>query len=250
MKLLHGDCYELLDTLPSDSVDLVATDPPYDLENHGHGNTCLTHISKIADGLRHIENSYDIPLFLEKIGRVLRKYNAFIFCSNSQISELMSWGEQRGFITTLLIWHKTNAVPFANGVWRPDVEFIVHIRERKATFNGDATLKTRVDSIPTVVSKWGHPTEKPLRLLRKYITIGSNEGDTVLDPFAGTGTAGAGALGLKRDFIGMELYPKPHEPISENNPDYFGILQRRIATVTPEPIVGYVRPQLALGMGW
>jgi site-specific DNA-methyltransferase (adenine-specific)/modification methylase len=52
-----------------------------------------------------------------------------------------------------------------------------------------------------------HPTQKPLKVMRRLIEIASNSGDTVLDPFAGVGSTGVAALELGRNFIGMELEP-------------------------------------------
>lgn len=62
-----------------------------------------------------------------------------------------------------------------------------------------------------------HPTEKPEILLERIILLGSKQGDTILDPFTGSGTTGAVAKRLKRNFIGFEI-----------SPEYFEIAQNRI----------------------
>ena len=69
-------------------------------------------------------------------------------------------------------------------------------------------------------TKNNHPTVKPLKLMSYLITLGSREGDTVLDPFMGSGTTGIAALELDRSFIGIEI-----------DEEYFNISQDRIGIV-------------------
>lgn len=119
----------------------------------------------------------------------------------------MRYGEENGFSTTLLAWYKVNSTPFAHGVWRSDLEFCVHIRQKGATFEGNAELKRKLFAAPYVVDK-AHPTVKPAGILRKYIQIGSLIGDTVLDPFMGVGTTLRAAKDLNRKAIGIEIEEK------------------------------------------
>lgn len=113
-------------------------------------------------------------------------------------------------MVSVLVWHKTNTTPFANGVWRSDLEYIVHIRESGATFQGTAKEKSKIYISPTEKSKYDHPTEKPLDLIKKYIKIGSNENNIVLDPFMGSGTTANACIQLDRQFIGYEIDEKYH----------------------------------------
>lgn len=131
----------------------------------------------------------------------------------------MAFHEGKGRNTTLLVWHKTNAVPFANGVWRGDIEYVVHARDSGATFLGDAREKKKVSHYP-IVSDLSHPTVKPLELIKKYIKICSKPGDIILDPYMGAGTTGIACAKMGRRFIGCEI-----------NPVYFDIACRRIEEV-------------------
>ena len=115
--------------------------------------------------------------------------------------------EMQGYATTLLVWHKTNAAPFANGVWRGDIEYCVHARGKGAVFNGGAVDKTKVTAHPIVIDT-AHPTVKPMPIIQKYIKICSNAEQTILDPFMGSGTTGVACAKLGRKFIGIELEPK------------------------------------------
>lgn len=216
-KLILGDCLEIMRDMPAQSVDAVITDPPYLLNNAGGHKGYLKRSNKVHK-IRHLENGFDIAVSVAEWERLCKPLHAFVFCSNAQISSLMTEGERRGYITNLLVWHKFNAIPAINGTWKPDAEFVVHYRQPRATFQGDERLKSKVAVIPINVSNYGHPTEKPLALIEKYIKVCTNEGDTVLDPFMGSGTTGVACARLNRNFIGIEI-----------NPQYFEIAQRRIA---------------------
>lgn len=210
-KIYNQDCMDLLPTFPDKSIDLIVTDPPYEVNTSPSGKTCLKSIHKIETGLDDIKKGFNIEKTFGEFQRVLKKVNIFCFCSNNQIPKIMNWGIDRGFFTTLLVWHKTNTTPFCCGVWRPDVEYCVHIREKGATFQGDAKQKEKVYVSPTVRSQTGHPTEKPLSLIKRYIEIGSNEGDVILDPFSGSGTTACACYELKRKFICIEKDFKYYE---------------------------------------
>ena len=147
----------------------------------------------------------------------------FCFCSNKQISDIMSYHQAKGRSTNLLIWHKTNAAPFANGVWRGDIEYCVHAKDSGAVFVGNAEEKKKVSEFPIVVDS-AHPTVKPLPLIAKYIRICSKSGQTVLDPFAGSGTTGIASVKLGRKFVGIEIEPK-----------YFDIACKRIQAALDAP---------------
>jgi len=210
-KIHLMDCLDGLRLLDDNSVDLIITDPPYIVDT----TTSSQKIGKIqslkklyGEELESISNGFDIDLHLNEWDRVCKKFNAFIFCSNKQISDLMKWGEQRGYVTTCLVWHKYNAPPLCNGNWISDIEFCIHIREKGATFQGNYKLKSKVHRQNHVRSQYDHPTVKPTELIEKYMCIGSNENDVVLDPFIGSGTTASVAINLNRQFIGFEIESK------------------------------------------
>jgi site-specific DNA-methyltransferase (adenine-specific) len=100
-------------------------------------------------------------------------------------------------------------------IWLSGVECCVYGKRRGAAFN--ERCKNTVFRYPTVRGKL-HPTAKPLAFFERLVAASSNPGDTVLDPFMGSGTTGVACVNLKRDFIGIEL-----------DADYFKIAQDRIA---------------------
>lgn len=214
-KIHLGDSLELMKLLPDNCVDLIVTDPPYIVAkgkiNKGVDDSrMIKSVGKLNYGLEGINNSFDMENYFMEWERVCKKFNAFLFCSNDQLFELLSFAKEYNLISTVLIWHKRNAVPFAGNVWRPDLEYIVHIKEEGALCYGDSKEKSKIYISPTEVSKYGHPTEKPMDLIKRYIKIGSNENDIILDPFMGSGTTANACIHLDRQFIGYEIEPKYH----------------------------------------
>jgi len=214
--LYLGDCMDVLPTLGR--FDLVLTDPPYLLSNvGGHKGIYNDDSSNANKKLCGIQDGFDFDRFWAVISVMCKPFNAFIFCSNRQIPMMMQRGFDCGLMTTLLVWNKYNSIPFINGTWRQDAEFVIHFKEYGATFQGNTDTKSKVVSIPINASQYGHPTEKPIELIKRYVSICSNRGDTILDPFAGSGTTGVAAIQLGRKFTGIEREPK-----------YFDIACKRI----------------------
>ena len=220
-KIYNIDCLEGMKQIPDGSVDLIATDPPYELETHG-GNK-LFKGAKLASGyIDFISDGFDYDACFAEMLRVCKVPNIVIFCSNKQVSRIMSYFEQKGLSVTLLIWHKYNAVPLGNGKYISDVEFMVYIRDKGAYFNNDAPVvaKSKVYRMSSCNEDNIHPTQKPLDLIKRLIDMHSQEGQTVLDPFMGSGTTAVACIKEKRHFIGFEL-----------NKDYFDKACRRIDAV-------------------
>jgi len=208
-KIHNVDCLEFMRTLPDKCIDLVLTDPPYEISSSKPGNSKLMSLGKYnSDNYIELTKGFDVDLIFGEFLRVLKSFNCFVFCSNDQLSKIMSWGESKGFYTTCLVWNKTNSAPFANNVWRQDIEFVVHIREKGAYFEGNSELKKKVIQLPTNHSTYGHPTEKPIEIIYKYLQIGSKEGDIIFDPFIGSGTTGVACQMLNRNYIGCEISPE------------------------------------------
>ena len=214
--LYLGDCRDILPTLGK--VDAVVTDPPYVLSDSGPGASHFGMSLNKFDGedYKAIVNGFDFAEVFGLLEAICQPFNLFCFCSNRQISALMSYHENKGRATTLLVWHKVNAAPFANGVWRGDIEYVIHARDKGAVFVGGAVDKKKVQEHP-IVQDAAHPTVKPLPLMRRYVSICTNMAQTILDPFMGSGTTGVAAVQMGRDFIGIEREPK-----------YFDIACKRI----------------------
>ena len=230
VTLYQGDCRDVFPEISH--ADAVIMDPPYELSDSGPGASHFGMSLKKFDSIQYKEilNGFDFSVF-EEIEKICVPFNMFCFCSNKQISKIMAYHEERGRSVTLLVWHKTNAAPFANGVWRGDIEYVVHVRAKGATFVGGAIEKKKVFNHP-IIQDDEHPTVKPISILEKYIRICSAEGGTILDPFAGSGSCGVAAIKLGRKFTGIEI-----------SPVYFDIACRRISDALSRPDM-FVAPRV------
>ena len=205
-KIHLGDSLKILKQIPDNSVDLIVTDPPYELSVGGRANRgVLKGFNTLAgEDIKKIVNGFDYQNYFKEFSRVLKRFHLFMFCSNKQLSVLLNIANEYNLTYTVLIWNKYNAAPFTSNSWKNDIEYIIHFKEKGISFKGDNKVYTH----PMEVSKYGHPTEKPLKLIEKYIKIGSNENDVVLDPFLGSGTTVNACINLKRQYIGIEIDKK------------------------------------------
>lgn len=201
-KIYNTDCLEFMRSMPDSCVDLVVTDPPYEIHTKGGG---LGRRPVYENGaLGKISQGFDAEATLEQVARICKKINIFIFCSTKQKPRIMNWGYERGCNITELAWYKPNAAPFTNNTFKSDLENIIYIREKGVKIKGISRLFTHNCG----KSKYGHPTEKPLEIIEKLILTASNEGDLVFDPFMGSGTTAAACKELNRNFIGCEIEAK------------------------------------------
>lgn len=213
-KVYHGDCLEIMKTLPDKSIDLILTDPPYELDNHGAGrNSIFIKNTKLVYNPEHLEftnHGFDYEHIFNEFIRITKTVNILIFCSNKQISKIMNWWENKKYSTTLLVWHKTNPTPMTGGHYISDLEFMVYIRGKGARFNNlQYSDLSKVYKYPTTNNKIRfHPTQKNLELITRILRVHSNENDTVLDPFAGSGTTGIACMNTDRKYILMEKEEK------------------------------------------
>lgn len=203
-----------METMDTNSVHLVLTDIPYNEVNRPsggiqcHGYTIRYNHGE-ADGA-----DFDLPATLNEMWRVC-KGSFYIFCGIGQISTISNFFRGKGVNTRLIIYEKTNPLP-VNGkhIWLSGIETAVFAKKGGATFNLDCcnTVLRYPIAQPT-----GHPTPKPLNLMRELIRASSNEGDIVLDPFMGGGTTPLAAAMENRKYIGIEI-----------NREYYDIAKRRI----------------------
>lgn len=221
-KIYLGDCLNLMPQIADNSVDMVITDPPYINENHGGGKSEMAKRKLVKE--RHIDfisNGFDYNMVFGEFIRICKTPNILLFCSNKQVSKVMSWFESKNLPTTLLVWHKTNPIPFANGKHLSDVEFLVYVHGKGATFNNDVPYKykSKVYSSPIVSNKNRlHPTQKNVEQLRQYIKTFTKPNDVILDCFCGSGSTIVAAIRENRQYIGIE-----------KDEHYFEITKQRIA---------------------
>ena len=227
--ILNGDCLNFLKHLKGNSVDLIVTDPPYEIETNGAGLYKQKDKQYVKE-LNSIKNGFD-ELILDEMIRVQKKVNIYLFCSQKQIPKLLDYFlknkdnpnhvlYRRQINWNLLTWHKTNPVPACGNKYLTDTEYILFFRESGVKVYGE--FKTKFTYYVTPLNqkdkkKYHHPTIKPLEIINNLVINSSQEKDVVLDPFMGSGTTCVSALLNNRKFIGMEI-----------DESYYDIAKKRI----------------------
>jgi site-specific DNA-methyltransferase (adenine-specific) len=207
VRLICGDCLEVLPTLEAGSVDAVVTDIPYGEVNRESG------------GLRNLDKgAADVVTFtLDEI--LIESYrlaeSVYLFCGTEQVSDLRAGFVERGMTTRLCIWDKTNPSPM-NGekFWLSSIECCIFARKSNAYFSEHCAPSVWRGPIER---DQVHPTQKPEWLMQRLVKASVPEGGVCLDFCSGSGTTGVACVRTGRKFIGIEKEPK-----------YFEIAKRRI----------------------
>ena len=210
MKLLNGDCLELMKELPSGSVDLVLTDPPYGMDFQSHFRKEM--YSKIGN-----DKVLDwLEKYVDECFRILKDNTAvYFFCSWHNVDIFKQAIEKKFKIKNILIWEKNNtSMGDLKGSYAPKYEMIIFAHKGRKLLNGfryaDVIKANRTGNKV-------HPTEKPVDLLELFIKNSSDENSVVFDGFMGSGSTGVACINTNRDFIGIEL-----------DKNYFNIAKKRI----------------------
>lgn len=135
-----------------------------------------------------------------------------VFASVLKVPSIVELAQEAGFYyKTTGVWHKTNPMPRNMNIhFIQSTEMWCYFinQKKRGTFNNEGCAIHDFFECPVPVGKerdrCHHPTQKPTKMLDHLIRILSNEGDTVLDPFMGSGSTGAAALAAGRKFIGIE----------------------------------------------
>ena len=223
--ILQGDCMERLTEIEDNSVDTIFADPPYFLSNggisvHSGKQVCVDKGDWDKGGTP--EYIYEFNRQWLALCRTKLRDNGTIWISGTHhnIHVVMRCLQELGYkVLNTITWQKTDPPPnLSCRYFNFSTELIIWARktmkkphkfnyEAMKLLNGGQQM-TDVWRIPAV-SLWEkqqgkHPTQKPLRLLYRIILASTNEGDTVLDPFSGSGTTGIAANLLGRKYIGIE----------------------------------------------
>jgi len=248
--ILRGDCVELLRALPQASVDLVFADPPYNLQLAGAlSRPDQSVVDAVDDDWDKFADfsAYDAFTrnWLAAARRAMKpQATIFVIGSYHNIFRVGAIMQDLGFwILNDIVWRKTNPMPNFRGrrFTNAHETMIWAARDSGAkgyTFNYEALKAANEDCqmrsdwlLPICIGgerlkdssgRKAHPTQKPEALLARVMLAASQSGDLVLDPFFGTGTTGAVARRLRRDYLGFE-----------RESSYIEAAQARIAAIEP-----------------
>lgn len=249
--ILKGDCIEQLTTVPSESIDLIFADPPYFMQTEGE--LLRTNGDKFAG----VDDAWDkfndfseydsfCESWLKECKRILKPTGSiWVIGSFQNIYRIGHIMQNLDFwILNDVIWNKTNPVPNFGGTRfcnaHETMLWCSKGKKNKFTFNyktmkhlnddkqersiWQISLCTGSERIKGEDGKKAHSTQKPEALLYKVILSSSKPNDVVLDPFFGTGTTGAVAKALGRNYIGIEREQK-----------YIDIAEKRLREIKPKP---------------
>lgn len=233
-----GDCIDLLKDIPNESVDLILTDPPYNISKENDNRDR----SKLNSAImrRHKPLNYDFgdwdnmerqeflnftkEWFYLACDKLKNGGTIITFFNKEDISYFNWIGKEKDIRTrTIYTWHKTNPVPSfrkVNYLSACEFAYIGSKGDKSWTFNFGMQKDMHNFFETSNASSYGvtdHPTEKPLSMIEHLVGVHSNKGDIVLDPFMGSGTTGVACKDLDRSFIGFEKYEH-----------YFDIAKQRI----------------------
>jgi site-specific DNA-methyltransferase (adenine-specific) len=197
----RGDCMKMLAGMDSSSVDHVITDPPYDAKTHEG--------MRASNGV--VQLGFDELSTMAHVREMLRVAKRWViaFCALEQLGEYKLYAGdawvRAGF------WDRVNGMPQMSGD-RPGqpgegVAIMWAGGGRKSWNGGGASALWRCPR----TNGENHPTEKPVALMDMLLRQFTDYGDTVLDPFAGSGSTGVAAIRLGRNFVGCEMLDKYHD---------------------------------------
>ena len=232
IKLLQGDCLELMRDIPDKSIDLILTDPPYliskesGFSNGGAWNNAedkrFRKTPPKTDFGEWDKKEIDFFTVFKEFYRVLKPSGTIVcFFDIWKMQYLKQIAEENKFKQFRLIrWDKTNPVPVnskLNYLSNATEYALTCVKGGKPTFHSEYNPGIFKYPICSGKERTEHPTQKPVSLMRDLLDIHTNEGDTVLDAFMGSGSTGIACKNLNRNFIGIELDEK-----------YFNIAKERI----------------------
>jgi DNA modification methylase len=212
--IINEDFFKYVKSIETGSIDLILTDPPYNLSNYSTGNMKFTWRSEINNDLakwdKDIFNPQDVK---EEFIRILKPTgNLFIFTSYNLLGEWHKIFDPEFDTFQFMVWHKTNPVPkFRKAGFLNSCELIICCWNKGHTWNfGKQKEMHNFIESPICMGKERtkepkHPTQKPIKILKHIIKIASNPENLVLDPFMGVGSTGVAALEMNRNFLGIEI---------------------------------------------
>lgn len=201
-RMQRGDCMSFMKGMDSSSIDVIITDPPYDAKTHEGVRTTNGEVVQLG---------FEALSCMAHVREMLRVAKRWVvaFCALEQLGDYKLFAGDAwvrgGF------WDRVNGMPQISGD-RPGQPgegiAIMYAGKGRMQWNGGGS---------PALWRWPrateghHPTEKPVALMELLVRAFTNYGETILDPFAGSGSTGVAAVRLGRNFVGCEMLQKHHQ---------------------------------------
>jgi site-specific DNA-methyltransferase (adenine-specific) len=260
VRLLQGDCIEILNQARESSVDMIFADPPYFLSNDGitcHAGRMVSVNKGKWDKSKGIRENHEFNLeWLKACKRILKPNGTIWVSGTTHIIYSIGFAMQEHDFKILndIVWYKRNAPPnLSCRYFTHSTEIVLWAAKNKKSkhyfnyplmkkFNKGKQMRnlwqfTENEEAQTVDNVWEissplavekrfgkHPTQKPIELLRRIVLASTQEGDLVLDPLCGSSTTGVAAVLLNRKYVGIDL-----------EKDYLELSKKRLKEAIKKP---------------
>lgn len=205
---------ELLLDIPANSIDLILTDPPYNIAKYSTGNISLPNRSPLNNDIGDWDKTEINPHdYIKDFKRILKPTgNIFVFTTYSSIGKWHEAFDCEFDTTQFVVWHKTNPTPniFKKGFLN-SCELIIcfwnkgHVWNFKSQNEMHNFIESSICMTPERLKNPKHPAQKPIKILQHLIEISTNQNAVVFDPFMGVASTGIAALKCGRKFYGCEI---------------------------------------------
>lgn len=215
--LILDDCFNYLSKVEDNSIDLILTDPPYDIsKKSGFSSGKLSKFNQISIDFGYWDTEIDLDKLFKEYYRVLRKGGTLvIFYDIWKSNMIKDFANKYKFKQPRVgQWLKNNPVPVnskINYLSNCSEYFFTFVKDKNPTFNSE--YDNGIYNFPLCHGKerLEHPTQKPLGLIKSLILKHSKEGDLILDTFSGTGTTAVACIETGRKFICVERDEKYYQ---------------------------------------
>ncbi|MDR3176542.1 MAG: site-specific DNA-methyltransferase [Desulfovibrio sp.] len=216
-SIYNADAFIKLQEVKDHSIDMILTDPPYNLGHYSTGNMKFDWRKDINNDVAEWDNVNFNPADLkDAFTRIIKPTgNIMVFCSYNLLGKWHEIFDPIFDTFQFFVWHKSNPVPkFRKAGFLNSCELVVCMWNKGHTWNFGKQnemhnfYESPICMHPERLKEPVHPTQKPVRLLSHLLKLATNEGDVILDPFMGVGSTGVAALENGRRFIGIELEEK------------------------------------------
>lgn len=213
-NIYNQDAVLGLQQIQEKSIDLIVADPPYVISKESNFHTMKDRKNaRTGTNFGNWDIDFDNAPWITESFRTLKPGGSLIVFNDFKKSSIVvDIATSAGYVyKDTLIWKKTNPMPRnRDRRYIPDVEMLIwFVKPGKWTYNRQ-NEKYESSILPFAVESGGgfkryHPTQKPVKLIEYLLSIHSNDGDVILDPFMGSGTTAIAAINTNRNFIGFEL---------------------------------------------
>lgn len=232
LRIFNCDAYDQVREFINEDliVDHIITDPPYNISKDNNFGSLKSPRTGVDFG-HWDRGDFDLYSWIPLYAKVLNKNGSMIiFCSYRYISYIISVLESKNtnmVVKDILVWQKLNPMPRnVDRRYVQDMEFAIWAVKKNAKWIFNKPIDKpylRAMFSTSLVSgneKLGHPTQKSLKLMKEIVSIHTNPGDLILDPFMGSGSTGEAALKCNRRFMGVEL-----------DNDYYEMAKKRLEQI-------------------